>query len=78
VSFREENRDPSPRQKRVIELVSEGLTNRDVAEQLGISAGVVRSHLYRIYDKIGISNRVELALWYEARVHEGKLQPPRR
>jgi DNA-binding CsgD family transcriptional regulator len=78
VSFREENRDLSPRQKRVIELVAEGLTNRDVAEQLGISPGVVRNHLYRIYDKVGISNRVELALWYEARVHEGKLPPRRR
>jgi DNA-binding CsgD family transcriptional regulator len=26
-----------------------------------------------IYDKIGVSNRVELALWYEARIHEGRL-----
>ena len=71
--FRDENRRPSPQQQRVIELVSAGLTNRDVAEKLGIDAHVVRNYLGTIYDKIGVSNRVELALWYEARVHEGKL-----
>jgi DNA-binding CsgD family transcriptional regulator len=73
VSFRDENRSPSPQQQRVIELVSAGLTNRDVAERLGIDAHVVRKYLGMIYDKIGVSNRVELALWYEARSHEGKL-----
>ena len=39
-----------------------------------MSAQVVRNYLGIIYDKIGVSNRVELALWYEARVHEGKLR----
>jgi len=73
VSFRNENRTPSPRQQRVIELVAEGLSNRDVAKKLGIDPHVVRNYLGMIYDKIGVSNRVELALWYEARVHEGKL-----
>jgi len=67
------NRRPSPRQQAVIELVAEGLTNRDVAKKLGIDAHVVRNYLSMIYDKIGLSNRVELALWYETRVHEGKL-----
>ena len=71
--FRDENRSPSPQQQRVIELVSAGLTNRDVAEKLGIDAHVVRNYLGMIYDKIGVSNRVELALWYEARLHDGKL-----
>jgi DNA-binding CsgD family transcriptional regulator len=73
VSFRDENRTPSPRQQRVIELVAEGLSNRDVAKKLGIDPHVVRNYLGMIYDKIGVNNRVELALWYEARVHEGKL-----
>lgn len=76
MSFRDGNRNPSPRQQRVIELVALGLKNRDVAKKLGIDAHVVRNYLGIIYDKIGLSNRVELALWYEARVHEGKL--PRR
>jgi DNA-binding NarL/FixJ family response regulator len=73
VSFRDENRRPSPRQQAVIELVAKGLTNRDVAKKLGIDAHVVRNYLSMIYDKIGVSNRVELALWYETRVYDGKL-----
>ncbi len=35
-----------------------------------MSRHVVRNYLGIIYDKVGVSNRVELALWYEARVHE--------
>jgi DNA-binding NarL/FixJ family response regulator len=73
MSFRDENRTPTPRQRHVIELVAEGLTNRDVAKAMGITPRVVRNYLVRIYDKVGLSNRLELALWYEARVNEGKL-----
>jgi len=63
---------PSPRQQRVIELVARGLKNREIAKQMGIREQVIRNYLSLIYDKIGVSNRVELALWYEARVHERK------
>jgi len=63
---------PSPRQQRVIELVARGLKNREIAKQMDIREQVVRNYLSLIYDKIGVSNRVELALWYEARVREGK------
>jgi DNA-binding NarL/FixJ family response regulator len=74
VFIREDNRTPSPRQQRVIELVAKGLKNREIANRLGMSEQVVRNYLGIIYDKIGVNNRVELALWYEARVHEGKLR----
>jgi len=63
---------PSRRQLRVIELVAQGFTNKEIAEELGISEHVVRNYLGKIYDKIGVSNRVELALWYWARRQEGK------
>jgi DNA-binding NarL/FixJ family response regulator len=66
---------PSRRQLRVIELVAQGLKNKEIAKELRISEHVVRNHLGKIYDKIGVSNRVELALWYWARMQEGK---PRR
>ena len=65
-------RKPSRRQLRVIQLVAQGFKNHEIAGQLGIGEHVVRNYLSKIYDKIGVSNRVELALWYEARVHEGK------
>jgi DNA-binding NarL/FixJ family response regulator len=65
-------RKPSRRQLRVIQLVAQGFKNHEIAGKLGIGEHVVRNYLSKIYDKIGVSNRVELALWYEARVHEGK------
>jgi DNA-binding NarL/FixJ family response regulator len=64
-------RIPSPRQRQVIELVAQGLKNSEVAEVIGTTQHVVKNHLRVIYDKLGFWNRVELALWYEARRHEG-------
>jgi DNA-binding NarL/FixJ family response regulator len=63
----------SRRQRRVVELVAGGLKNHEIAAKLGIGTHVVRNYLSAIYDKVGVSNRVELALWYEARRHERRL-----
>lgn len=60
-------RTPNEREHRVIELVAQGLRNRDVALQIGTTEHVVKNYLRVIYDKLGLWNRVELALWYEAR-----------
>ncbi len=49
---------------REIELarhVSRGLRNKEIALQLGITEGTVKTHLHRIYDKLGMAGRVELA-----------------
>ncbi len=64
------NRVPSEREYRIIELVAQGLKNRDVASQVGTTEHVVKNYLRVIYDKLGLWNRVELALWYEARRFE--------
>lgn len=63
-------RVPSPRQQQVIALVAQGLKNSEVAAVIGTTEYVVKNHLRVIYDKLGFWNRVELALWYEARRHE--------
>ena len=60
-------RTPNPREHRVIELVAQGLKNRDVADAIGTTEHVVKNYLRVIYDKLGLWNRVELALWYESR-----------
>jgi DNA-binding NarL/FixJ family response regulator len=63
-------RVPSPRQRQVIALVAQGLKNSEVAAVIGTTEYVVKNHLRIIYDKLGFWNRVELALWFEARRHE--------
>ena len=68
----------SVRQQRVIEFVAQGFKNHEIATELGIGVHVVRNYLSAIYDKVGVSNRVELALWYEARKHEGRLPMQQR
>jgi len=65
------NRVPSEREQRIIALVAQGLKNSEVAEVVGTTEHVVKNYLRDIYDKLGLWNRVELALWYEARRHEG-------
>jgi DNA-binding NarL/FixJ family response regulator len=63
-------RNPSERESRVIELVARGLKNKEVADEIGTTEHVVKNYLRVIYDKLGLWNRVELALWYEARRYE--------
>jgi DNA-binding NarL/FixJ family response regulator len=61
------NRVPSEREHRVIQLVAQGLKNSEVANEIGTTEHVVKNYLRVIYDKLGLWNRVELALWYESR-----------
>jgi DNA-binding NarL/FixJ family response regulator len=41
--------------------VAEGMTNRDISKQLNLSENTVRNYLFRIFNKVGSSNRLELA-----------------
>ena len=61
------SRVPSEREHRVIQLVAQGLKNSEVASEIGTTEHVVKNYLRVIYDKLGLWNRVELALWYESR-----------
>jgi len=51
------------REESLVHLVAEGLTNRDISLQLHLSEHTVRNYLFRIFNKVGISNRLELALY---------------
>ena len=53
----------SKREAEVVRLVAEGLTNRGVSVQMGLSEHTVRNHIFRIFDKLGVSTRVELVLY---------------
>jgi two-component system nitrate/nitrite response regulator NarL len=51
------------REDDVANLVAEGMTNRQIAEKLGVAEHTVSNYLFRIYEKLGISSRVELVLY---------------
>jgi len=53
----------TPREEQVVALVAEGLSNREIARELGLSEHTVKKYLFRIFDKLGISTRVELVLY---------------
>lgn len=47
----------------VIRLVNDGLTNREIARYLNLSEHTVRNYLFRVFEKLGVSSRVELVLY---------------
>ena len=53
----------TPREEQVVALVAEGLSNRETARELNLSVHTVKKYLFRIFDKLGISSRVELVLY---------------
>jgi DNA-binding NarL/FixJ family response regulator len=53
----------TPREEQVVALVADGLSNREVARELRLSEHTIKKYLFRIFDKLGISSRVELVLY---------------
>jgi two-component system nitrate/nitrite response regulator NarP len=50
------------RERELVELVRQGLRNRDIAAELGVTEGTVKVYLHAIFDKFKVENRTELAL----------------
>lgn len=64
----------TPREREVLSLMSEGLTNCEIAEQLTVTVGTVKSHVSSILRKLQVSDRVRAIVW--AREHSGaRLEP---
>jgi DNA-binding NarL/FixJ family response regulator len=53
----------TPKELQIVALISEGCKNKEIATQLGTKEQVVKNYLRSIYDKIGVSDRLELALF---------------
>jgi DNA-binding NarL/FixJ family response regulator len=51
------------REEEVVHLVAEGLQNREVAAELKLSEHTIKNYLFHIFDKLGVSSRVELVLY---------------
>jgi two-component system, NarL family, nitrate/nitrite response regulator NarL len=61
----------SDREREIVQLVAQGFRNREIGEKLFISEQTVKNHLHNIFDKIGVSDRLELALYA---IHHGLIE----
>ena len=53
----------TPKEMQIVALIVQGCKNKDIAQQLGTKEQVIKNYLRSIYDKIGVSDRLELALF---------------
>src|ERR1700735_4470512 len=58
----------SQREREIVQLVAQGYKNKEMAEKMFISEQTVKNHLHNIFDKLGVSDRLELALYA---IHKG-------
>lgn len=58
----------SAREREIVQLVAQGYKNKEMAEKMFISEQTVKNHLHNIFDKLGVSDRLELALYA---IHKG-------
>ena len=52
----------APRERQLIRFVREGLRNREIAQKLGVTEGTVKTYLHAVFEKLGVTNRTELAM----------------
>ena len=63
----------SQREREIVALVAQGFKNKEMAEKMFISEQTVKNHLHNIFDKLGVSDRLELALYaIHNNLHIGK------
>jgi DNA-binding NarL/FixJ family response regulator len=53
----------TPREREIVAAVAAGESNRDVAKRLSLAEGTVKHHISNVFDKLGVSNRAELAAY---------------
>lgn len=79
-AFHQPTRDPgdevklSPRETEILELLCEGLANKEIADRLGISTETVRVHLKHIYEKLHVRSRTEAAMKFRDSREQGPWQ----
>ncbi|MDQ3733102.1 MAG: response regulator transcription factor [Actinomycetota bacterium] len=62
--------DLTPRELEVLRLVGQGLANKQIARRLGISERTVKAHLTSVFQSVGVTDRVQAALWARSNLPE--------
>ena len=64
----------APRERQLIRFVRQGLRNREIAKELGVTEGTVKVYLHTVFEKLGVSSRTELAIRAEEFLAESYLK----
>jgi DNA-binding NarL/FixJ family response regulator len=67
----------TPRERDVVRLVAEGMRNQEIGDALSLGEHTVRNYIFRVFDKLGLSSRVELVLYALSRENSFDDQSPR-
>jgi DNA-binding NarL/FixJ family response regulator len=63
LGVRDQSSALSQREREIVVLIAQGFKNKEMAERMFISEQTVKNHLHNIFDKLGVSDRLELALY---------------
>lgn len=66
----------TPRETQVMELIAQGASNGNIATKFYLSERTVKTHVTNIFRKLGVSNRLEAAIFFRKKVEEGKYDLP--
>lgn len=63
------------RQGQIVSLVAQGMKNKEIAWSLGITEGTVKVYLYKLFRKLGVSDRLDMALYGQKNLFGGQFEP---
>jgi DNA-binding NarL/FixJ family response regulator len=66
------------REEEIVDLLLRGMTNREMAMQLGLSEHTVKNYFFSIFEKVGVSTRVELLLYAMSHRKPARTKPETR
>lgn len=66
----------TPREEEVVWQIAEGLSNREIATRLQLSENTIKNYIFRIFEKLGFSNRVEVVLYASSRMQQSRSAAP--